>query len=297
MSFARDLFDYPLLRLGQAQLTVWSVATFVVLTVLLVWTTAHLQRVLIDRLLPKASMQIGVRQSVATIIRYFIIAVGFLLILETLGIDLTTLTVVAGAVGIGVGFGLQNIAANIVSGFIILFERPVKVGDRIEVGAVAGTVTEIRARSTTVLTNDNIAIIIPNSKILNENVVNWSYTGDSIRFRIPVGVAFDSDVRLVERLLIEVAKDNTDVLISPKPTVRFSAFGDSALEFQLLAWTTTHTHRRGLLVSTLNFAIFEKFAAHGVRIPFPQRDVHLLRERRVERPVADTGGDPAPHDA
>jgi small-conductance mechanosensitive channel len=148
-----------------------------------------------------------------------------------------------------------------------------------------------------VLTNDNIAIIIPNSKILNENVVNWSYTGDSIRFRIPVGVAFDSDVRLVERLLIEVAKDNTDVLISPKPTVRFSAFGDSALEFQLLAWTTTHTHRRGLLVSTLNFAIFEKFAAHGVRIPFPQRDVHLLRERRVERPVADTGGDPAPHDA
>lgn len=284
-----EFLNVPLVRFGRAELTLWSIGAFAGLSLLLVYVSGLLRTVLANHLLPKQRLQFGVRQSIAAIARYVVLAVGLLIILETLGIDLTTLTVVAGAVGIGVGFGLQSIAANVVSGLIILFERPVKVGDRIEVGDVAGTVTDIRARSTTVLTNDSIAIIIPNSKLLTETVVNWSYSGEIVRFRIPVGVAFDSDVRLVERLLLEAAKGMPDVLTSPAPAVRLARFGDSALEFQLLVWTSTHVHRKGLLVSALNFAILEKFNANNVRIPFPQREVLLRNSDHHESPSWEAG--------
>jgi small-conductance mechanosensitive channel len=174
-----------------------------------------------------------------------------------------------------VGFGLQNIAGNFISGLIILFERPIKLGDRIEVGAVEGDVVRIGSRSTTVVTNDNIAIIIPNSKFITENVVNWSHTGENVRFRIPVSVAYGSDVRRVEKVLLEVAAENPDVLREPAPAVRFAEFGDSGLAFELRAWTTALLHRRGKLVSDLNFAIYDKFKQHGIEIPFPQRDLHI----------------------
>jgi small-conductance mechanosensitive channel len=144
-----------------------------------------------------------------------LILVGILIILQTSGIDLTTLNILAGAVGIGIGFGLQNIANNFISGLIILFERPIKIGDRIEVGEVDGDVVEIGLRSTTVLTNDNIAIIIPNSKFISENVVNWSHNDSKVRFKIPVSVAYGSDVKLVEKLLLEVAEENADVFDYP----------------------------------------------------------------------------------
>lgn len=290
LATAKRLLDYPLFTLGATPLTVWVLVYFAVLVFLLLYVSGRLQHWFVERLLARSTLQLGVRQSIGTIVRYAVVGIGFLIILQTLGIDLTTLNVVAGAVGIGVGFGLQNIAGNIVSGLIILFERPVKIGDRIQVGDVAGTVTEIRARSTTVLTNDNIAIIIPNSKIVSENVVNWSYTGENVRFRIPVGASYDSDVRQVERLLLEVARENPDVLKTPAPVVRLTRFGDSSLDFELLTWTTTLTHRKGALVSALNFAIFEKFKQHQVQIPYPQRDLHI-RDGSVPVP---TGGGVAP---
>jgi small-conductance mechanosensitive channel len=183
--------------------------------------------------------------------------------------------VAAGGLGIGIGFGLQNIANNLVSGLIVLIERPVKLGDRIEVAGTEGQVVEIRARSTTVLTNDNIAIIIPNSRFITEEVINWSYSDPKVRFRIPVSVGYDCDVRLVERLLLEIARANPDVLDEPAPAVRFLEFGDSGLQFELRAWTTTLIQRKGKLVSDLNFAILDAFRAHGITIPYPQRDVHL----------------------
>jgi small-conductance mechanosensitive channel len=200
-----------------------------------------------------------------------------MLILQTAGIDLTALSVAAGGLGIGLGLGLQNIATNLVSGLVVLMERPVKIGDRIEVAGTEGEVVEIRARSTTVLTNDNIAIIIPNSRFITEEVVNWSYADAKVRFRIPVSVSYDSDVRHVERLLLEVAHANPDVLDDPAPAVRFAAFGDSALQFELRAWTVSLMQRKGKLISDLNFAILEKFRLHGIVIPFPQRDVHWKR--------------------
>ncbi len=142
---------------------------------------------------------------VGTLARYLMLLIGLLVIVQTAGIDLTTFNVLAGAVGIGVGFGLQNVVSNFIAGIIIMFERPIKIGDRIVVGGVEGNVVEIGARGTTVLNNDNISVIVPNSKFITEDVINWKYNDDKVRFRMPVGVAYGSDARLVERVLLELA--------------------------------------------------------------------------------------------
>jgi small-conductance mechanosensitive channel len=289
METLRNLFaqlkgwlDFPLLRLGETQLTLWLLLYLTVLVALLFYVTGKLKTWVADRLLARTQLEAGVRQATGSILRYLVIVIGFLIILQTAGIDLTTLNIIAGAVGIGVGFGLQNIVSNFISGLIILFERPIKLGDRIEVGAVEGDVVAISARSTTVVTNDNIAIIVPNSKFISENVVNWSYTDRKVRFRIPVSVAYGSDFRLVEKLLLEVARENPDVLDEPEPGVRFLKFGDNGLEVELRAWTTKLLHRRGRLVSALNQAIYEKFEMRGIECPFPQRDIHLHLPRASE---------------
>ena len=169
---------------------------------------------------------------------------------------------------------------NFISGIIILFERPIKEGDRIVVGDVEGDVVHIGGRSTTVVTNDNISIIVPNSRFITENVVNWSHNDRKVRFKIPVSVAYGSDVQLVQRLLLAVGAANADVLENPAPGVRLMEFGDNGLGFELRVWSTTLIHRRGILTSAINFAIYKSFAEHGIVIPYPQRDVHLSHNRQ-----------------
>ncbi|MBX2991229.1 MAG: mechanosensitive ion channel family protein [Bacteroidetes bacterium] len=271
----RHALDIPIFRLGDFEVSLWTVVYMTVSIVLLVYLSGKLKNWLTNTVLRRSTLEVSVRQSVGTIIRYIVVVIGFLIIVQTAGIDLTTLNVLAGAIGIGVGFGLQNIASNFISGLIILFERPIKTGDRIEVGEVEGDVVAINARSTTVVTNDNIAIIVPNSKFVSENVINWGYVDRKIRFRIPVGVAYGSEPRHVEQLLLDVAKENPDVLDDPPPAVRFLSFGDSSLDFELRAWTSSLLHRKGKLVSDLNFSIHNKLQSAGVLIPFPQRDVHI----------------------
>ncbi len=275
LSRIKSFLDYPLAKLGDTQITLWTLVYFVVLLLLLFYLAGMLRRWLVEKALVKTRLEIGARQAVGSITRYVFLLVGLLAILQSAGVNLTALNVIAGAVGIGVGFGLQNIANNFISGVIILFERPIKVGDRIVIGEVEGDVTEIGARSTTVLTNDNIAIIVPNSKFITENIVNLKYKDDIVRFKVPVGVAYGSDIRLVEKLLLQAAQENTDVLDNPKPVAQFMAFGDSALQFELRVWSTTLLHSSDNLVSALNFAIHDLFKAHGIEIPFPQRDLHI----------------------
>jgi len=279
----KAFFDFPLLKFGGSEITLWALLYFLVLLWLLFYLAGKLRYWLVNRLLVKSKLDVGAQQAVGAITRYVVLFVGFLVILQTVGINLTTLNVIAGAVGIGVGFGLQNIASNFISGLIILFERPIKIGDRIEVGKVEGDVIEIGARSTKVLTNDNIAIIVPNSKFIAENVVNWSYNDKKVRFRIPVSVAYGSDIRLVEKLLLEVAKDNPDVLSNPAPVVRFLEFGESGLLFELRPWSTSLVHRKGKLISALNFAIHDKFKEHEIEIPYPQRELRI-RSGAMELP-------------
>lgn len=272
---ARKLLEIPLVTIGDKPVTLWLIGYVLVLVVVLFWASKRVQMLLSEKLLMRTGLSASGRHAVGAISRYLILLLGLLVIIQTAGIDLTTLNVLAGAVGIGVGFGLQNVISNFFAGLIIMFERPIKVGDRIEVDNVEGDVLEIGTRSTVVLTNDNIAIIVPNSKFITENVVNWKYNDGKVRFRIPVGVAYGTDVKLVEKVLLEVAKSQEDVMDNPPPVVRLMKFGDSALEFELRVWSETQVHRKGVLTSAINFAICEKFEEHGIVIPFPQRDLHI----------------------
>lgn len=271
----KSILEAPLLKMGGTSLTLWTLLYIGALVILLFYVAGKLRGWVAGRALARTRFDIGARQAAGSMVRYLVLFLGLLVIIQTAGIDLTSLNVLAGAVGIGVGFGLQNIVGNFISGLIIMFERPIKVGDRIVVDDVEGDVIDIGARSTVVLTNDNINIIVPNSKFITENVVNWKYNDTKVRFRIPVGVAYGSDVRFVERLLLEVAQAEPDVLADPPPVVRFLAFGDSALELELRVWSTNAVNRKGKLISALNFAIYDTFREHGVVIPFPQRDVHI----------------------
>jgi small-conductance mechanosensitive channel len=286
----REALEVPLLQVGKTEITLWSVLYFAVLVAALLLFAKKLQFWVAHRLLGRTRLDASARLAVGTITRYVVLLFGFLVIVGTAGVDLTTFTVLAGAIGIGAGFGLQTVVSNFFAGLIIMLERPVKIGDRIEVGDVNGDVIEIGARATTVLTNDNIAIIVPNSKFVSENVVNWKYNDNRVRFRVPVSVAYGTDLRKVEKLLMEVAAEEKAVLENPEPNVALVEFGDSGVKFELRAWTSSLMHRRGRLVSALNFAINDKFVEHGIEIPYPQRDLHVrsgtleVRRARTQSP-------------
>jgi len=270
----KGFLETPLFKLGETQITLLSVAYFFLLLILLIYISGKGKN-LVNRVLARRGVALGIREATGSIVRYLMLFIGLLVILQTVGIDLTALSILTGAVGLGIGFGLQNIASNFISGIIILFERPVRIGDRIAVGDVEGDVVRIGARSTTVLTNDNIDIIIPNSKLITENVVNWTHSERKVRFRIPVTVASNVDIRKVEQALLEAAKNVPEVLETPEPGVRFLEFGQNGLEFELRAWTTTLVHRRGKFTSEMNFAIYDKLKEHEIEVPYPQRDIHI----------------------
>ncbi|OEK03794.1 mechanosensitive ion channel protein MscS [Roseivirga sp. 4D4] len=242
---------------------------------LLVFLSGKLKSIFVKQILSKYSDDIGVSQSIGTIIQYFIIIVGAFVVIQNSGINLGSLNVLAGALGVGIGFGLQNIANNFISGLIILFERPIKVGDRIEVGSVTGDVVKISSRASTVNTNDNISIIIPNSDLINKQVINWSHNDRRIRYHVPVGVSYKEDPAIIKKVLLEVADANKDVLKRPAPDVLFVGYGDSSIDFDLLIWTSSYIDKPIILKSQLYYEIFEKFKEHGIEIPYPQRDLHL----------------------
>lgn len=274
LSNIKEFLDIPI-EIGHMHITVWSIISLAVLTFLLIYITAKLKKWIVYKLLEHSKIDIGVRIAVGTIVRYIILIIGFVVLLQTVGIDLSAITILAGALGVGIGFGLQNITNNFVSGIIILFERPIKVGDRIEVGDVYGDVVNISMRSTTVVTNDNIAIIVPNSDFISTKVINWSYTDRNIRFKIPVGVSYNEDPVKIKNLLLEVAEENQVVLKHPKPDVLFSEFADSSLNFELRVWTREYINKPNILKSDLYFEIFRKFKENNIEIPFPQRDLHI----------------------
>ncbi|MCZ6917223.1 MAG: mechanosensitive ion channel [Gemmatimonadetes bacterium] len=270
-----NALNFPLFQLGGTQVTLWTLTYVILLFTLLIVVSGQLKRWVARSLGRVSDVDKSIHQSIATIVRYVVIAVGVIIIVQSAGIDLSALTLLAGAAGVGIGFGLQNIINNFVSGLIILFERPIKIGDRVDVGTVHGDVVNISARSTTIITNDNIAIIVPNSEFISSKVTNWSYQDRKVRFDIPVGVSYSSDLDVVTRLLIEVANHHDGVLATPKPTVLFEEFGDSSLNFTLQVWTRQYATVPRVLRSELNYAIARSFKQNNIEIPFPQRDLHV----------------------
>jgi len=271
----KQFFDFPVTTIGGTELTLWTIVYLFFLLFLLFYITGKIRRWVIYRLLSKSKIDLGVRIAVGTIFRYLILVIGFIIVLQTVGIDLSTLTILAGALGVGIGFGLQNITNNFVSGIIILFERPIKVGDRIEVGSIRGDVVRISMRATTIVTNDNISIIVPNSEFISSTVINWSHIDRNVRLNFPVFVSYKADPEVVRKTLLEVADGNSGVLKDPKSDVLIDKFGDNSISFNLRVWTREYINRPGVLRSQLYYEILKKFKQNNIEIPFPQRDIHI----------------------
>lgn len=275
LAYFDSFFNIPIIHIGKTQITLWTIAYVLSLWLILVVTTNRLQKWCAAKLVSRSGIELGAAHAASVIVKYVVISIGFVVILQSAGIDLSALTVLAGALGLGLSFGLQNITSNLVSGLIVLVERPIKVGDRIEVSGVTGDVKNIALRATTICTNDNIEIIVPNSQFISSNVVNWSHSSRDVRVSLDVGVSYDADPELVRRILLEVAKSHEGVLSDPAPTVIFKGFGDSSLNFVLRVSTRSYVTTPSILQSDLNFAIFKQFKNNRIEIPFPQRDLHI----------------------
>jgi small-conductance mechanosensitive channel len=256
-------------------LSLLQVFLLITMLVSVFWVSSRTKRFLFNRYLVRSGLDRSLQYAIAQIVSNLVLIIGIFVVLENTGIHLAALTVFAGAVGVGVGFGLQNIASNFISGLVILAERPITIGDRVEVAGVTGQVQQIRSRSTVILTNDNIAMIVPNSKFIDSPVTNWTYGDPRVRFRLPIGVAYGSDVKKVRAALIAAGRSNPFVLEDPAPNAFLKEFGNSSINFELVVWSTEMSHRPSRFKSDLNFAIEEKLREAGIEIPNPQRDIHI----------------------
>jgi potassium efflux system protein len=267
-------FTTPILTLGQ---NAYSVPDLLILSSLLfglVTVSGKATHLFKSKILEITGINRGVQEAIATIVRYSTIALGTVVVLQIWGLDLSSLTLLASALGVGIGLGFQDIAKNFASGLILLFERPIQVGDFVEVGSYTGIVEYIGARSTTIRTLDRISIILPNSRFLEDEVINWSHSNPVSRLHIPVGVAYGSDIQAVESTLLEAAKSHPFVLLVPPPKVMFMGFGDSSLDFELLVWIDKPSELF-FIKSDLYFKIENLLRQHQIEIPFPQRDLHM----------------------
>ena len=261
--------------LGPVQLTTLNVGGTILAIYLGFFLSRLIRSLMLARIFPRTALDTGVQYTIATTMHYVILILAGLVALNILGFQLTNLALVVGALGVGIGFGLQNIVNNFLSGLILLFERPIKVGDLLVIDGQWGTVKEIRVRSTIFETFDRCVLIIPNSELVSNKVTNWTHYGAGInRLTLKVGVAYGSDVRQVTQLITEVCQANPRVVAVPPPQIYFEAYGDSSLNFTIWVHLRIPSDRMPA-THELNSAIFEAFNEHGIEIPFPQRDLHI----------------------
>lgn len=248
--------------------TVLSVAFFLLFAV---WLSALLEK----RLHRSKSFSLQLKVAAAKSSRIILLTIGFLIALDTIGIDLTALTVLGGALGVGVGFGLQRIASNFISGFILLFDRSIKPGDVISVGESFGWVQQLHARYVVIRDRSGVERLIPNENLITSEVINWSYTDRNIRLKIPVQVSYQSDPEQAMAIMLESANEGPRVLKQPEPVVRMLAFADNGIELELRVWIQDPEQGVNNVRSDINMLIWKKFREHDIEIPYPQRDVHL----------------------
>jgi potassium-dependent mechanosensitive channel len=279
--------------IGNFEISLASVVIGIAVFIVAVIISRSIRSFMERRMAARANLDPGIQYTVLRLVHYLVITLGILFGLKTaFSLDLTTLAVVFTALSVGIGFGLQFIAGDLASGFILLFERPVRVGDFITINGPDSKITEgrvqsINLRTTIVMTNDHIAAIVPNSKLVNENLINWSYGERRSRISIPVGVAYDSDVELVTKTLLSAAEGIEHVLDEPKPSVQFLNFGDYSLNFRLLVWTI-RPRRHPRIKSDINYRIHQLFKEAKIEIPFPQQDLNL---RGASLQLAPADGD------
>lgn len=269
----QDIFHYKLINTESVNISVSEIIVFLVILIgakAILWI---IRRVFL-RQSHKYKIEKGKIHSIYQIIKYFLWIVAITLGLEVIGVRVTLLIAGSAALLVGLGLGLQQIFKDIVSGFFLLFEGTIKIADIVELQGTVGKVKEISIRSTKIITRDNIIMIIPNSKFIEEDVINWSHHEERTRFHVEVGVAYGSDVELVKKTLIKCAEENPQITSQPVPIVFFYNFGDSALEFQLHFWTN-QSFRVEYIKSDLRFEIDKSFRKNNIVIAFPQRDLHI----------------------
>ena len=261
-----NLVSRPYFRLGQLPITLAFLIKAIAYLLLLFFLSRFVRRVMQLRVLPRTSMESGQQYALARVVSYVIFLVGLMIGVQSAGVNLNSLLVLGGTLGIGLGFGLQNIANNFVSGLVLLAEQPIRVGDRVEVDGTSGDVVRIGGRSTWLRTNDNVVIIVPNSEFVSNRVTNWTLNNEQARFAVPIGVRYSSDPEKVREILLDVAHQHADVLTTPAADVLFTGIGDNALRFELRVWSTKQVHTPSVLRSDLYFGILRAFREHGIEL-------------------------------
>ena len=269
------IMSFPIFQLGDTTVTFWLIIKAILILLTIVYVSRLAQSYFDYKVYPSFGIDPGLGYALNTVFKYSALGIGFLIALKILGINLQFLLVFAGAIGIGVGLGLQNMAANVISGFSIIFGGKIRKGDWIEVEGMMGQVTGIYLRATKVRTRDNIEYLVPNSNMISNTMVNFTLSSPLIRIELPVGVSYKADPRQVEKILLAAAENEPLVEKTYRPVVRFVQYADNSINFELLVWIDVRRTPRRKIRSNLYFVIFEEFARAGIEIPFPQRDVHI----------------------
>ncbi len=281
------ILSFPLVRLERGAITLATLLQLGLMIALVFAAEAILRRLILRPLFARTRLPAASQFAVTRIIGYAVIVLGVYQAVTLSGVDLGSLTFLAGTIGLGLGFGLQNVISNFISGLIILAERPIAVGDRVDVGETTGRVQRIGLRSTSLLTNDNISIIVPNSAFITERVINWSHEDPRVRVRIPFRVEFGTDTERLRAAMVDLAQNHPGVLTSPPPELLFVGFGDSSLDFELGIWSGEYHHRPLVFRSGLYYAIDARLRREGFRVPYPRSDLHLHPSRITVRPDGD----------
>lgn len=279
-SLREGLFDRSL-PVGSRSYSLLGLLTLVAVLLAMVIVASALTNLMRSRVLRATGISLAAQEAIAVLSKYTLLLLGTVVVLQLWGIDLSSIALIASGLGIGVGLGLQGLVKDFVSGLVLVFERPVQVGDFVDFGEVKGTVARIGSRSTEIRTLDSVSIIVPNSRFLESEVINWSHGNPVSRIRLPVGVAYSADPQAVRSALLEACQSNQEILTTPAPQVFFLGFGDNAFNFQLLVWIAQPS-RQLVIKSDLYFAIEACLRQHGIEIPFPQRDLHIRSDLPLE---------------
>lgn len=272
---------------GEARVSVLSLVKAALMVAILLYGALTLSRVLQSRIAHVPNLTPSIRVLLSQVTRFSLIVAAFLVSMGAVGIDLSTFAVVGGAIGVGIGFGLQKVVSNLISGIILLLDRSIKPGDVIEVGDTYGTVDSLGARCTSVITRDGTEWLIPNEDLITQRVANWSYTTKFVRRRVPIGISYDADLDLATQLILEAANETERVLDQPVSRCLLTGFGDNSVNLELRYWINDPEEGVSTVSDAVLRKVWKKFHDHGVEIPFPQRDLHIKGEMlrvRVENP-------------
>ncbi len=269
-----DWINTPFIHIGESPVTVSGIITSCFIVIFAIFISKIVQKAVGIQMDNRFKLDKGMSYAIQRFIHYGILVTAVMIAVQAIGLNLGSLAFIFGFLSVGIGFGLQNITSNFISGLILLIERPISVGDFIDVGGQIGTVIHVKMRSTIVMTLDNVAIIVPNSQLIENQVTNWSIEDQKIRIHCPVGVAYGSDIPKVKQSLLKVAQGHPNVLKTPAPDVRFEEFGDSSLNFELLFWIRD-PKKQDSIRSDMNYKIDDAFRDEKITIPFPQRDLHI----------------------